>query len=93
MGLKKEFETAVVNEPSVFEPLNVYCIRNSSMFRNTNLRWPRLGLIGIKSKICTANAVSDAYKLSFNHLNLVQYFVRGCPLIIISMCFQGLLLN
>ena len=23
--LKNEFETAVVNEPSVFEPLNVYC--------------------------------------------------------------------
>ena len=26
-GLKKEFETAVVNEPSVFEPLKFYCIR------------------------------------------------------------------
>ena len=25
-GLKKEFETAMVNEPSVFEPLNFYCI-------------------------------------------------------------------
>ena len=24
-GLKKEFETAVVNDPSVFEPLKVYC--------------------------------------------------------------------
>ena len=24
--LKKEFETAVVNEPSVFEPLKFYCI-------------------------------------------------------------------
>ena len=28
-GLKNEFETAVVNEPSVFEPLKFYCIRNS----------------------------------------------------------------
>ena len=28
-GLKNEFETAVVNEPSVFEPLKFYCI---SMF-------------------------------------------------------------
>ena len=27
-GLKKEFETAVVNEPSVFEPLKFYCIQN-----------------------------------------------------------------
>ena len=25
-GLKNEFETAVVNEPSVFEPLKLYCI-------------------------------------------------------------------
>ena len=25
-GLKKEFETAVVNEPSVFELLKFYCI-------------------------------------------------------------------
>ena len=24
-GFKNEFETAVVNEPSVFEPLKVYC--------------------------------------------------------------------
>ena len=27
-GLKNEFETAVVNEPSVFEPLKFYCIYN-----------------------------------------------------------------
>ena len=26
-GLKNEFETAVVNEPSVFEPLKFYCSR------------------------------------------------------------------
>ena len=26
MGPKNEFETAVVNEPSVFEPLKFYCI-------------------------------------------------------------------
>ena len=25
MGLKNEFEIAVVNEPSVFEPLEFYC--------------------------------------------------------------------
>ena len=25
-GLKDEFETAVVNEPPVFEPLKIYCI-------------------------------------------------------------------
>ena len=27
-GLKNEFETAVVNEPSVFEPLKFFCIYN-----------------------------------------------------------------
>ena len=25
-GLKKEFEAAVVNEPSVFEPVKFYCM-------------------------------------------------------------------
>ena len=31
-GLKNEFETAVVNEPSVFEPLKFYCIKNTNSF-------------------------------------------------------------
>ena len=31
-GLKKEFETDVVNEPSVFEPLKFYCISISKFF-------------------------------------------------------------
>ena len=31
-GLKKEFETAVVNEPSVFEPLKFYCKKASAKF-------------------------------------------------------------
>ena len=30
-GLKNEFETAVVNEPSVFEPLKFYCILFQNM--------------------------------------------------------------
>ena len=30
--VKKGFETAVVNEPSVFEPLRFYCIRFSHFF-------------------------------------------------------------
>ena len=35
-GLKNEFETAVVNEPSVFEPLKFYCtlaVANLLLFR------------------------------------------------------------
>ena len=31
-GLKNEFEPAVVNEPSVFEPLKFYCIMNVEEF-------------------------------------------------------------
>ena len=27
-GFKNEFETAMINEPSVFEPLKFYCISN-----------------------------------------------------------------
>ena len=30
-GLKNEFETAVVNEPSVFEPLKVFCTSSTSL--------------------------------------------------------------
>ena len=30
-GLKNEFETAVINEPSVFEPLKFYCIKENNV--------------------------------------------------------------
>ena len=33
-GLKNEFETAVVNEPSGFEPLKFYCIMFASTDRS-----------------------------------------------------------
>ena len=32
-GPKNEFETAVVNEPSVFEPLKFYCVYHQQMAR------------------------------------------------------------
>ena len=32
-GPKNEFETTVVNEPSVFEPLKFYCILSSQKFQ------------------------------------------------------------
>ena len=34
-GLKNEFETAVVNEPSVFEPLKFYCIKLQVIYPST----------------------------------------------------------
>ena len=30
-GLKNEFETAMVNEPSVFEPLKVHCMTDRTL--------------------------------------------------------------
>ena len=38
-GLKNEFETAVVNEPSVFEPLKFYCILYMSLFSDSHLAY------------------------------------------------------
>ena len=38
-GLKNQFETAVVNEPSVFEPLIVYCILVCLHFTKHCLRY------------------------------------------------------
>ena len=37
MGLKNKFETALVNKPSVFEPLEFYCISRLSGWRGVNL--------------------------------------------------------
>ena len=37
-GLKDEFETAVVNEPSVFEPLKFYCNKLEVRVRNRAVR-------------------------------------------------------
>ena len=34
-GLKNEFETAMVHEPSVFEPLKVYCILSQTITEKT----------------------------------------------------------
>ena len=37
-GLKNEFETAMVNEPSVFEPLKLYC---TPFFRSPGIKMER----------------------------------------------------
>ena len=34
--LKNDFETAVVNEPSIFKPLKFYCISSPKMKWNAN---------------------------------------------------------
>ena len=37
-GLKNEFETAVVNEPLVVEPLKFYCIEVATLLKTINKR-------------------------------------------------------
>ena len=34
-GLKKEFESSTVNEPSVFEPLGLYCFLTCSKYSSS----------------------------------------------------------
>ena len=36
-GLKNEFETAVVNEPSVFEPLKFYCSLDTILLKERTI--------------------------------------------------------
>ena len=36
-GLKNEFETAVVNEPSVFEPMKFYCSCKTDLNKETSV--------------------------------------------------------
>ena len=43
-GLKNVFETAVVNEPTVFEPMKFYCsIKNENLHHNFKNRYHRYG--------------------------------------------------
>ena len=44
-GLKNEFETAMVNESSVFEPLKVYC-----MYRDTDMNMGSEAQLLLKKK-------------------------------------------
>ena len=56
-GLKNEFETAVVNELSVFEPLKVYCISTTEKATDkaNNITQPRR----TKKKKCRHWTVND----------------------------------
>ena len=49
-GLKNEFETAMVNEPSVFEPLKVYCALHLTLQLNTFVIYVLLFHINIEGK-------------------------------------------
>ena len=50
MGLKNEFETAMVDEPSVFEPLKFYCISISILF-NSVLKFAILSVLNVRNVI------------------------------------------
>ena len=54
--IKKEFEIAVVNEPSVFEPLKVYCIMKEW---NSTLLYDKTTNPGIARSISRFSGLSD----------------------------------
>ena len=51
-GLKQEFETAVVNEPSGFEPLKFYCIMKRYVMQKMLAPTPRVKVTGGKVRFC-----------------------------------------
>ena len=63
-GLKKEFETAVVNEPSVFEPLKFYCTCKCAHCNSCiALQTVTLKICVLKTKV---TALSPTYKRMSN---------------------------
>ena len=67
-GPKNEFETAVVNEPSVFEPLKFYCM------------WQMDTVIGIAQavllvQVCTSRRTSCNSVLLLNEFEIRFYYI------------------
>ena len=78
MGLKNEFETAVVNEPSVFEPLKFYC--NFFMILDINLRILPTACLKTLGEVIiqTCNPILKPI-LICNAVILLFYFVSKMP--------------
>ena len=51
-GLKDKFETAVVNEPSVFEPLKFYCSWSSHLWYGTGTDLNQKVIPGLALLVC-----------------------------------------
>ena len=86
-GLKKEFETAMVNEPSVFEPSKFYCIAiYLSVFNVTRHQKHKEAtpltvlLIQIHTLYCKYEAshilAGDWYLSSFKHTCVIAYHTK-----------------
>ena len=74
-GLNNEFETAMVNEPSVFEPLKFYCIYSVTQmgFRRKSNKF--CASVSHTSKAILEKAKRDLiHEYKVNHLNMA--FVR-----------------
>ena len=39
LWIQEEFEIAMLNEPSVFEPLKFYCVLHHSIYYSDSLEW------------------------------------------------------
>ena len=77
-GLKNEFETAIVNEPSVFEPLKFYCIYSFSPKSSAKA----IGFLGV----ATRTPLQDCFTISLLY-DLYQYLSSK----FYSVCIQILL--
>ena len=67
-GLKNEFETAVVNEPSVFEPLKFYCIY---IFFRFCQQFPSLFII-LRAMLTVTNICTFLYQVFFQETDGAQ---------------------
>ena len=69
-GLKNDFEPAVVNEPSVFEPLKFYCIFFYTYFETLSEPFDYIWLDLLLSQYHVAAA---ADRRSWSQTNFVSY--------------------
>ena len=85
-GLKNEFETAMVNEPSVFEPLKFYCMRilfhflfsSTRQLFGEGLNWAGCALIVLLGQQRRFEALDFCYHiLKVNRVDMKDENVKG----------------
>ena len=87
-GLKNEFETAVVNEPSVFEPLKFYCINTKKNYeKKQNKTTTKKKKTEILLQVPVLEAIEQRYGFNKGYvLNFSLSQVLLCLLSVIALC-------
>ena len=99
-GLKNEFETAVVNERSVFEPLKFYCIYNYTLAALRVNKFFLFEYHSVRKETNTARNTAEkqilqkspfqTYTHNMSLLSLTHYRLFHCHLLDKSIChFRG----